>query len=166
MTLNELIERSGLAHPAGADGGAFYLHAGQIHVAPDRTRITTVLGSCVAICLWDPLLGIGGMNHYLLPSNSTLGERAPRFADTATIALLDGLLAAGVSLQRLKAKIFGGASVLAFTGRALGQKNVQAAREQLARWDIPIVAEDVGGTHGRKIVFQTDTGETTVKVIQ
>ncbi|HEV8436105.1 MAG TPA: chemotaxis protein CheD [Thermoanaerobaculia bacterium] len=166
MTLNELIGRSGLVQPAGADAGTFYLHAGQVHVATEPTRITTVLGSCVAICLWDPLLGIGGMNHYLLPSNSKLGERAPRFADTATIALLEALLAAGVSLPRLKAKIFGGASVLAFTGGALAEKNVQAAREQLARWDIPIVAADVGGIHGRKIIFQTDTGETTVKVLR
>jgi len=166
MTLNELIGSSGLAQPASSEAGTFYLHAGQVHVATEPTRITTILGSCVAICLWDPLLGIGGMNHYLLPSNAKLGERAPRFADTATIALLESLLAAGASLPRLKAKIFGGASVLAFPGRGLGEKNIQAAREQLARWDIPIVSSDVGGIHGRKIVFQTDAGETTVKVLR
>ena len=164
MTLNELIERSGLAQQPDCGTGTFYLHAGQIHVAQEPTRITTILGSCVAICLWDPLLGTGGMNHYLLPSNPRFGERAARFADTATAALLEALLAAGVSLTRLRAKIFGGASVLAFTGQALAERNVHAAREQLARWDIPIVGDDVGGSHGRKIVFRTDTGEATVKV--
>ncbi len=147
MTLNEL-----------------YLHAGQIHVTSEPTRITTILGSCVAICLWDPLLGVGGMNHYLLPSNPN-GQRAARFADSATVALLEALLAAGVSLPRLRAKIYGGASVLAIKGSVLADNNIQAARQQLARWDIPIVAEEVGGKHGRKIVFQTDTGAANVKVI-
>jgi len=164
MTLNELIERSGLAQPPAGDAGTFYLHAGHIHVASEPTQITTVLGSCVAICLWDPLLRIGGMNHYLLPSNLT-GDRVERFADTATAVLMERLLATGVSLSRLRAKVFGGASVLAFTSGALAERNVLAAREQLGRWDIPIVAEDVGGSYGRKIVFRTDTGAATVKVL-
>ncbi len=166
MTLNELIERSRLCQPPPREPGTFFLHTGQVHVASEPTRITTILGSCVAICIWDPLMGAGGMNHYLLPSNPAATERTTRFADTATAALLDGLLAAGVSLTRLRAKTFGGASVLAFTGGALPERNIQAAREQHARWDTPIVGEDVGGSHGRKIVFQTDTGVTTVKVIQ
>lgn len=166
MTLHELIERSGLCQPAAREAGTFFLHTGHIHVASEPTRITTILGSCVAICIWDPLNGAGGMNHYLLPSNPAATERTARFADTATAALLEGLLAAGVSLTRLRAKIFGGASVLAFTSGALAEKNIRAAREQLARWDIPIVGEDVGGSHGRKIVFQTDTGATTVKVLR
>lgn len=166
MTLNELIESSGLAQPASREAGTFYLHTGHIHVASTPTRITTILGSCVAICLWDPRMGVGGMNHYLLPSGPKATGRAARFADTATPALLEELLAAGVSLPRLRAKIFGGASVLAFTGGGLGEQNIRAAREQLDRWDIPIVAEDAGGVHGRKIVFRTDTGDSTVKVLR
>ena len=166
MRLHELIERSGLSRPVRREPETFFLHTGQIHVASEPTRITTILGSCVAICVWDPLTGAGGMNHYLLPSSPSAAGRTTRFADTATAALLEALLAAGVSLTRLRAKIFGGASVLAFTGHALPEKNIQAAREQLGRWDIPIVAEDVGGKHGRKDVFQTDTGDTTVKVIR
>lgn len=166
MTLHELIERSGLSRRAPREAATFFLHTGQIHVASEPTRITTILGSCVAICIWDPLTGVGGMNHYLLPANPAAAERTARFADTATAELLAALLAAGASLTRVRAKIFGGASVLAFTCGALPEKNIHAAREQLARWDIPIVGEDVGGFHGRKIVFQTDTGDTTVKVIR
>ena len=142
-----------------------YLHAGQYMVAPQPTQITTVLGSCVAICLWDPFLRIGGMNHYMLPINPAATERTMRFADCATEALIAGLMAAGATESRLEAKVFGGASVLGITGGVLGDKNIQAARQQLGDRSIPIVAEDVGGSRGRKLIFRTDTGLSLVKVV-
>src|SRR5579859_1268958 len=115
MSINELLASSGLAYrddqvSSTSDGTrAVYLHAGQLVVATEPTQITTVLGSCVAICLWDPALRIGGMNHYMLPINPAASEGTARFADSATCALVEGLMAAGASSGRLEAKIFGGA---------------------------------------------------------
>lgn len=171
MNLNDLIMSSGLAVRddsvmRATDGTrSVYLHAGQLIVATEPTQITTVLGSCVAICLWDPETRIGGMNHYMLPMNPAVADRAARFADTATTALFDSLLKAGAALSRMEAKVFGGASVLGIAGSVLGDKNIRAARQQLAERRVPIVAEDVGGTQGRKLVFRTDTGFSTVKVV-
>ncbi|HSP32993.1 MAG TPA: chemotaxis protein CheD, partial [Thermoanaerobaculia bacterium] len=112
------------------------------------------------------LLGIGGMNHYMLPINFAVGGQRARFADTATAALIEKLLDIGASVGRLKAKVFGGASVLALAGSVLGERNVQAARLQLAERRIPIIVEDVGGTAGRKLTFRTDTGAALVRVVQ
>lgn len=171
MRLNELIAQSGLAvrddsiFHAGDGTRSLYLHAGQLIAAIEPTQITTVLGSCVAICVWDPKLRIGGMNHYMLPMNPAANDRAERFADTATAALFSRLIALGVSASRLEAKVFGGASVLGIAGSVLGQRNVLAARQQLAERSVPIVAEDVGGNKGRKLVFRTDTGFSTVKIV-
>jgi chemotaxis protein CheD len=171
MSLNDLIRSSGLAvrddnvsrTPDGTR--VVYLHAGQLLVAPEPTQITTVLGSCVAICLWDSRLGIGGMNHFMLPMNPAAHERQERFADSATAALVDGLVSAGARLSRLEAKVFGGASVLGFGGSALGEKNIRAAQIELASRRIPIVAADVGGNHGRKVMFRTNNGFSTVKIV-
>jgi chemotaxis protein CheD len=90
----------------------------------------------------------------------------PRYAKHATATLLVDVALAGARLTRLRAKIFGGACVMeAFrsAGRDLGAQNVEVARQLLAAARVGIVAEDVGGNHGRKLVFRTDNGEAIVK---
>jgi chemotaxis protein CheD len=144
---------------------AVYVHAGQLAVASGATQIMTVLGSCVAICLWDPLARVGGMNHFMLPNGGENGS-TPRYAKCATATLLLDVTGRGASLGRLEAKIFGGACMMtAFrgTGHDLGTQNVEAARQMLASARIPVVAEDVGGDYGRKLIFRTDTGVAMVK---
>jgi chemotaxis protein CheD len=146
---------------------AAYLHAGHVLVSRDPCRVTTVLGSCVAVGIWDPANGVGGINHFLLPHCPPTGPASPRFGDVALRALIDDVIAAGGHRRALRAKLFGGACVLhAFRqggGWHLGSKNVDVARRLLLEEGIPIVAEDVEGTRGRKLIFQTHDGAAWVR---
>lgn len=168
---------SAVAAPAGAPQGwsllppagtlqAAYLHAGHILVSRDPCRITTVLGSCVAVGIWDDVTHVGGLNHFLLPHRLPTGAASPRFGNIAVHALVEGVIAAGGRRQSLQAKVFGGACVLrAFRegGWHLGSKNVEVARSMLLEEGIPIAAEDVEGPRGRKLIFQTHDGAAWVR---
>lgn len=154
------------ALPSAGALQAVYLHAGHILVSRHPCRVTTVLGSCVAVGLWDPATGIGGLNHFLLPRRLATGAMSPRFGNVAVRALIEGVIAAGGRRQSLQAKLFGGACVLrAFQngGWHLGRKNVEVAHELLQELGIPIVAEDVEGVRGRKLIFQTHDGAAWVR---
>jgi len=143
-----------------------YLHPGQMIATPESSEVTTILGSCVAVCLYDAQSGIGGMNHFLLPCESGEGTAAGRFGDRAVPELIEKLLALGAAQKGLQAKLFGGACVLeAFRDREdhLGNQNVRVARQILAQAAIPIVGADVEGGRGRKLVFYTDDGSAWVK---
>ena len=142
-----------------------YLHPGQIFVSAERSAVTTILGSCVAVCLYDPYIKVGGVNHFLLPFDSGEGQ-AERFGNRAVDLLIDRLLALGSGRERLRVKLFGGACVLdAFRDRQnhLGTQNVQVAREMLTAAEIPIVSADVEGRRGRKLIFHTDDGSAWIK---
>jgi chemotaxis protein CheD len=159
----------GMTATTGAASGrpTVYLHAGQLAVFREPRAISTVLGSCVAVCLWDAGLGVGGMNHYLLPHRAGAGETSPRFGNVAMGKLLDELVRLGGRFAHLRAKVFGGASVLGGSPRPgtepLGEQNVALARSLLQAAGIPIVAEDTGGSRGRRLIFQTDDGFAFVK---
>jgi chemotaxis protein CheD len=138
-----------------------YLHPGQVVVAADASLVTTILGSCVAVCLWDEQSSIAGINHYLLPTNPLRGQQDARYGNTATEQLIDKMVARGAITARLTAKLVGGASIMtAFSARqkSIGDQNVEVARELLARFGIPVVAEQVGGVRGRKLLFHTGNG--------
>ena len=141
-----------------------YLHAGQIAVASEPAAITTILGSCVAVCLRDPDSRVGGMNHFLLPHHVER-ERSPRFGSCAIPALIDAVVRAGASRRALVAKVFGGASVLGALGggRNLGDENARLALRLLEEERIPVLDRDVGGTRGRKVVLLTDEGTAWVR---
>lgn len=141
-----------------------YLHAGQVTAARWPTAITTVLGSCVAVCLHDPVARTGGMNHFLLPL-PVARERSARFGTIAVAALLDAVLAAGARRERLVAKVFGGARVLgSLRGtRNLGEENVTLALRLLEDAAVPVLERDVLGELGRKLVFHTDDGSAWVR---
>jgi len=143
-----------------------YLHPGHLFASAESYAVTTILGSCVAVCLWDPLTKIGGINHFLLPSFSGEGVASPRFGNVAIKELLDQLIHLGSQKHNLLAKMFGGACVLeAFRNRQhhLGTKNIDIARELLEAESIPLVGHDVGGQRGRKLIFHTDDGAAWVK---
>ena len=157
------------AAPSPSDEGQdlirVYLQPGQLYASAQPSAVTTVLGSCVAICLWDPVAGVGGMNHYLLPFFAGAGRGTPRFGNVAMGQLLERLLAAGAVRGRLQAKVFGGACVLeAFQARQghLGEKNASVAFRLLEELAIPLVSRDVGGRSGRKLIFHSDTGSAWV----
>ena len=138
-----------------------YLLPGELHVSAEPCQIKTILGSCVSICLWDRKLRVGGMNHFLLPQSRDAESASLRFADVATNALLRKLQALGCRPSTLRAKVFGGAAILQNHERyvtTLGAKNVATAFELLRKAAIPVVAQETGGTQGRKIIFNTDDG--------
>ena len=138
-----------------------YLLPGQLFASAEAYQIKTILGSCVAICLWDKRRNAGGMNHFLLPRS---GEDQPvslRYADEATRMLLERLNSLGCRPPNLRAKIFGGASLFQTRdvyASTLGAKNVAAALELMKRASIPVIAKETGGAQGRKVLFNTDDG--------
>lgn len=155
--------------PGGEEGGprlSVYLHPGQVHVASEPAAITTILGSCVAVCLWDSALRVGGMNHYLLPHWAGGAAASLRYGNVAIQCLIENLLTLGCAKERLVAKLFGGGCVIdAFKEgeNHLGMKNIGIARTLLGEEGIQVAGEDVGGRHGRKLIFQTDDGVVWVK---
>lgn len=152
-------------HEQGRDLIRVYLQPGQLYAAAQPSAVTTVLGSCVAVCLWDPIESVGGMNHYLLPFFAEAGQGSPRFGNVAMAQLVDRLAALGAVRARLQAKVFGGACVLeAFQARQghLGEKNAAVAFKLLEELAIPVVSRDVGGQSGRKLIFHTDQGTAWV----
>jgi len=144
-----------------------YLHAGNLYVSRESSQVVTILGSCVAVCLWDRLTRVGGINHYMLPNDIGVQVASPRFANFAMTELIRQVLTLGAETRRLEAKIFGGACVLGTSpiGHDLGSKNVDAARERLSQERIKIVGEDVGGKRGRKLIFRTWDGSALVKQV-
>jgi len=138
-------------------------HLPQGAIIADRRpqRVSTILGSCVSVCLFDPVAAIGGINHYLLPFWNGDGMPTPRFGNIAIERLHQKLLQLGAAQSRLQAKIFGGASLLTNGSGpfSVGTRNIDLARFLLEQLSIPIVVADVGGRTGRKIIFNTATGE-------
>ena len=154
--------------PESDERAKFYLHPGQLFVSSEGHAVTTILGSCVAVCLCDPVARIGGINHFLLPVFNGAGMASARFGNIAIQELVRQLLAHGSRLHMLQAKIFGGACVLeAFQCRQdhLGESNVRIAEHLLQTSGIPTSSRDVGGQHGRKLIFHTDTGAAWIKAL-
>jgi len=141
-----------------------FLYPGQVFVTAEPIVISTILGSCAAVCLWDRHKKAGGMNHYLLPEGPTEGPNRLRYGSAANEELLKQVLALGCEVRNLQAKIFGGSS--AFGGdpsRSLGSKNVDLAESFLRAAGIPLVGKDVSGKRGRRLLFQICDGVTVVK---
>ncbi|HMC55201.1 MAG TPA: chemotaxis protein CheD [Gemmatimonadaceae bacterium] len=145
-----------------------YVHPGQVYVSTEAGECATILGSCVAVCLHDPVTRVGGLNHYLLPFPGEDAEPSPRYATTAIDALLHRMMLDGARPHRLVAHVVGGAAVLAAFGadeNHLGKRNVQAAYDLLQERAIHVTSSDVGGTRGRKVLFEPRTGRLTVTPI-
>jgi chemotaxis protein CheD len=123
--------------------------------------ISAVLGTCVAVCLHDRRLKIGGMNHFLYPKSGFFGSSSNEYGDVAIPALIDKLRRMGSRPQDLEAQIFGGGTVV-LDRDATGDKNVKIARKILKKNGISVVSEDVGGYKGRRLIFHTGTNETLV----
>lgn len=126
-----------------------------------------VVGSCVVVCLWDMRQRHGGMNHFLYPVMRDPARATPCYGNVATLGLIRMMEEAGCRREDLVAQIIGGACRRHCPGDTLGARNVAAAREILIRKNIHIGSEDIGGTMGRKIAFDTATGHVMVlKVFQ
>ena len=138
-----------------------YLIPGKIFAAAQPFAISTIVGSGVALCLWDSARNIGGANHFILPEGPEDSANATRYANVANPALLKRVLELGAQLNSLEARIFGGSLpgvTFSSGGDCLGDRNVQAVTHFLKMNSIRLVQSEVGGTQGRKLVFHTDDG--------
>lgn len=163
--LNPAFQRPPASEPT-APRKTMYLHAGHMYSTAESHDVTTILGSCVSVCITDSVAGVGGMNHYMLPWDVGSAQANPRFATFAIPHLIDDLVDLGARRIRLQAKIFGGACVLREfqrSGNDLGLRNIEAARRLLGEAGIPIIHEDVGGMRGLKLVYRTDDGSFVLK---
>jgi chemotaxis protein CheD len=154
---------SNLTHLTGKDFEriARNINPGGWAIETDRP-LSTLLGSCVAVCLFDPTLRIGGMNHFLLPSRTNAANADTDIilnGDYAMEVLVNGLLNKGAAKTRLVAKAFGGGTIVSSIRMAIGQRNAEFAHEWLDREGIPLVASDFSGPWSRKVVFVPQTGD-------
>ena len=144
----------------------YYLSQGMIFASCRECIITTVLGSCISVCLWDPSKGIGGMNHYMLPLWNGEGLPSPKYGNIAIPNLMERMIDSGCKKADLCAKVFGGAEMLSPTRHgesSVGAQNIMLAEDLLSGECIPIVSIDVGGNQGRRIQFNTSTGLVMLK---
>jgi len=150
-----------------ADVHDVYVLPGEVRTAAEPTRFLTVLGSCVAICLYDLDKRVGGINHFLLPGAVPDGERERcRWSEASIDELFEQVQSAGARARRLQAKVFGGAQI---TTRQIpgsfriGDRNVEMALAALQRRRVELVNSSVGGNAGRKIIFEVHTGIVWMK---
>ena len=147
---------------------AHYLYAGALFANKSPHVITTILGSCVAVCLWDPILHIGGINHYQLDLWNGCGLASPKYGNIAIQKLIEKMLRLGSEQSSLKAKVFGGAAVIGNHCNSfnIGGRNSDIALKMLHDADIPVIAKNIGGYQGRKLIFFTQTGVVMMKKVQ
>jgi len=136
---------------------------GEYFVSSDDVMIMTVLGSCIAACIWDARARAGGMNHFMLPEGDGQ-EGGGRYGSYAMELLINKLLKAGARRESMQAKVFGGAQVMAgFTSMNVGERNTQFVLDYLSTERIPVVSQDVLDIHPRKVCFFPVTGKALVK---
>ena len=141
-----------------------HLLPGQYYVTDRDELITTVLGSCVATCIRDELLGVGGMNHFMLPEdpNEDRGGNSLRYGGFAIERLINDLVKRGAQRERLEIKVFGGGQVIS-GATDIGRANIQFVHEYLAEEGLQLRAEDVGGQVARRLRYHAPSGQVLLK---
>ncbi len=135
---------------------------GEFFVSDEDLLIMTVLGSCIAACIWDSLLRIGGMNHFMLPEGGA--DTSGRYGSYAMELLINELIKRGSTREYMQAKVFGGGAVISgMTSMNVGERNTQFVLDYLATERIPVVSKDVMDIYPRKVVFFPVTGKAMVK---
>ena len=147
------------AHPTTVVQGEF-----RISSEPELL-LSTILGSCVSVCLHDPVSQLGGMNHFLLPFGQEEGTNKPvRYGLFAMEMLINALMKEGAKKSRLQAKLFGGARISTEL-RDIGQSNAAFARDFLTNEGIQCLAESLGGTNARRVVYRPATGQARMLLV-
>lgn len=146
----------------------YYLFPSNIKVSGKHLYIHTILGSCVAVCMYDEKTGIGGMNHYMLPVWNGTGLATPKYGNIAIQRLYENMLQSGASAANIKAKVFGGANVLGYENdfHKIGKRNIGLAFQKLEELGVEVVSYSVGGNRGRKIIFDTSDGVIRQRFIE
>ncbi|MGV1099548.1 chemotaxis protein CheD [Thiovibrio sp. JS02] len=161
-------------NPRQGDLPVVNLHPGELFIATEPTLITTILGSCISVCLFCPRQKAGAMCHGVMPERADLAQEDNfRFVESSVRYMVEVLTHGNPYCPNagLVAKVFGGADVLemrfAAAGKVntIGSLNIKAAREALAKFNVNVAVEKVGGVHGRKLFFYTHTGDVLLKRI-
>lgn len=155
-----------LYHDRNFDSPAAKILPGEYYVTQKDMVLVTVLGSCVAACIFDSTAAIGGMNHFMLPDEGdkdVVGSSA-RYGTYAMEMLINHLLKNGARRNRLEAKVFGGGAVLAsLTSSTVGTRNAEFVLEYLQTEKIPVMAKDLLDAYPRKIYFFPASGRVLVR---
>ncbi len=141
---------------------------GEMAISRQPAIIATLLGSCVAICLYNTKLKAGGMNHYMLPTGLKTEEMKGKYGDFAIDKLVEMMLKLDTDKNNLIARVYGGGAVVGHlsAGVGIGEKNIEIARSMLDAHGIKIATMDTGGMNGRKIFFNTFTGNVELRLIE
>lgn len=147
-----------------------YVHTGKLYATKAPLVLRTILGSCVAVCLFDPVGRIGGMSHIFLPGTADRKsfDDSTCYGVNAMELLINRIMNLGGDRYQLKAKIFGGAHILQGISKknGTGRKNIKFVLEFLKAEGIKIISQDLGGHDTRRIHFHTDTGDVFLKRIR
>ncbi len=128
--------------------------------------VTLGLGSCVGVCIRDPVARIGGMVHVMLPDSGGKITNTPgKFADTGVDLVIEELLKMGGQRSRLEAKIAGGASMFQ-SAMDIGNRNIEAVLKSLERNSIKLLAKDVGGNKARSIEYDIESGKLLIRKVK
>jgi chemotaxis protein CheD len=135
---------------------------GEYYVTTDDMMIMTVLGSCIAACIWDPKVRVGGMNHFMLPEGA--GDTSGRYGSYAMELLINEMIKLGARRESMQAKVFGGGQVMhSFTTMNVGERNTAFVMDYLQTERISIISKDVLDIHPRKVCYFPATGKAMVK---
>jgi chemotaxis protein CheD len=165
-----LIEKTLETPPVTSPERVIAVNLGEVYVSkdPDVVLSCVGLGSCIAVCAYDALTKVGGMAHVVLPHSKDDSSLSPKFADVAVPILLSKMREHGAYRGRITVKIVGGAKMGTLDNHianAIGEKNSKSVKEQLARENIKVEAEDIGGGKGRSVRLYLSSGKVIVKTI-
>jgi chemotaxis protein CheD len=162
------------ARPRKPGEAAFFFHdphfghdavkvlPGEYFVTADDMLIMTVLGSCIAACIWDPQARVGGMNHFMLPEGGA--DTSGRYGSYAMELLINEMMKLGARRESMQAKVFGGGQVMHnFTSLNVGERNTRFVLDYLQTERIAIVSKDVLDIHPRKVCYFPASGKAMVK---
>lgn len=139
----------------------YYLHPGYIFFSSSPYLISTVLGSCVSVCIWDCVLNIGGMNHYM-HARPFSDEQSGTFGSVSIPCLINFLIDAGSKKANLRAHIVGGAQSPLLGNSMIGKENIDIANEIVQKNNLSVITNDTGGSMGRKVIFDNVSGEIVI----
>jgi chemotaxis protein CheD len=145
-----------------------YLYPAALITMEISGYVHTILGSCVSVCLYDEVRKTGGINHYMLPFWNGDGLPTPKYGNIAIQKLLEKMISIGSRKEHLVAKIFVGGEVIESLNQSfnIGRKNIAIAVDMLNELKIPIIAQSTGGNLGRKIIFNTYSGEVIHRFVK
>jgi chemotaxis protein CheD len=143
---------------------------GEYYVTRSDEAITTVLGSCISACIRDPIMRVGGMNHFMLPEDNSTRDSTPvvlatRYGSNAMESLINDVLKLGGLRERLEIKVFGGGRVLA-SMTDIGARNIDFVRNYLSIEGLRMNAQDVGGEQPRKVIYYPTEGRVRVRKLR